>query len=279
VETAKIVGLTLAVAMFALLGCEGEWTDAPVGRTSCTLYDFLPGSHRALKMTSGNNGNNLYILDNFSYVHSYKRDGLYECAFDLENSYGFNGFPEDVFFAGNGFYVKDKASLKSQNDTEECYAKDGFFAVAGNELAVGSNAGIETWSIKPCTKRGNVSSWGVFALAATNSDYYAVEGAGAMQNLAMYSKSGTLGNTEPLSVMPGNEKNFCSASRLAANNYGVYLFDRECRKIGVFDNSAVWRKTINIDSLGIRNPLDIAAGEYSYVFILHEGGVEKINVF
>jgi len=260
-----------------LAGCGGEWGGGQVGRTSCSFDEFLPNAGRAVKMATGNNGNELYILDDFSYVYSYKRDNLYECAFNLENTYRFNGFPKDVIFANNNFYVQDGAVLKNKDDKEQCYAKDGFFAISGNELAVGNKSGVEIWNISNsnCPKRGSISSQNVLALAATNNEYYVAE----PQNLAMYSINGELIHREPMSSIPGNEKNFCSADRIAANDYGVYLLDTKCKKIGVFDNDAVWRKTISLDSLGIRNPLDIGAGEYSYIFIMHSNGVERVNVF
>ncbi|MCL1957245.1 MAG: hypothetical protein FWF63_07975 [Fibromonadales bacterium] len=257
-----------------LIGCGAEWGGGQVGRTSCSFDEFLPNVGRAVKMATGNNGDKLYILDDFSYVYFYKRDNLYECAFNLENTYRFNGFPKDVIFANNNFYVQDGAVLKTKDDKEQCYAKDGAFAVSGNELAVGKS-GVEIWNISDCSKRGSISSQNVLALAATNSEYYVAE----PQNLAMYSKNGQLIHLEPMSSIPGNEKNFCSVDRIAANNYGIYLLDKKCKKIGVFDNQAVWRKTISLDSLGIRSPLDIGAGEYSYILIMHSNGVERVNVF
>jgi hypothetical protein len=267
------------LAMLLLIGCGAEWGSGEVGRVSCSFGafsdDFPPYSNKAVKMATGNNGNNLYILDDFYYVHSYKRDNLHECAFDLEDSYKFGGFPSDVFFASNGFYVKDGTALKNKDDKEQCHAKDGFFAVSGNELAVGDKLGVEIWNITNCSKKSSISSQSVLALAATSSEYYVAES----QNLAMYSKNGELIRREPMSSIPGNEKNFCSADRITANDYGIYLLDKKCRKIGVFDNYAVWRKTISLDSLGIRNPLDISAGEYSHIFIMHPNGVEKVNVF
>jgi len=262
--------------MLLLVGCDGEWGGGEVGRVSCYFgsfsWDFLP-----VKMAVGNNGNDLYILDNSYYVHSYKRDNLYECAFNLEDSYIFGGFPKDVIFANNGFYVQDGAALKTKDDKELCYAKDGVFAVSGNELAIGDKFGMEIWNISGCSKKekGSISFQSVLALAATNSEYYVVEA----QNIAMYSKNGDLIHREPMSSIPGNEKNFCSADRIVANDYGVYLLDKKCKKIGVFDNYAVWRKTISLDSLGIRNPLDIGVGEYSYIFIMHQNGVERVNAF
>ena len=265
-----------------LLGCGDDWVSVTVGKTSCsfgTFDEFLPDLRSPRKIAAGNNGNNLYILDNSSYVHSYKRDKLYECAFDLENSYSFNGFPEDVFFANSSFYVKDGAYLKSQNG-EECHARTGGFAVYGNELAVGSTAGIETWNIKPCAKKGNISSQRVLALAATGSEYFAAEGISSEPgNLTVYSKSGGFVYSDPMSSIPGNEKNFCSADRVIANDYGVYLLDKKCGKIGFFSNQGIWQKSISLDSLRIRGVLDIAPGEYSYIFILHDRGVEKVNVF
>jgi hypothetical protein len=263
-----------------LLGC-GEWENAEVGRVSCSFGSFGSFSdfYRPVKIASGNDGNNLYILDNYS-VHSYRRDNLYECAFDWENTYTFNGFPNDVLFAGSNFYVQDRAQLKFTDNTEACSAKDGVFAIYGNELAIGSNAGIEIWDINSCVKKANISSQKVLALAATNSEYYVAEGiATEPQHLAMFPKNSSLVYREPMSSIPGNEKNFCSADRVIANNYGVYLLDKKCRKIGVFDNQAVWRKSMNLDSMGVRNVLDIAPGEYSHIFILHERGVEKVNVF
>jgi len=257
--------------LLLLIGCDGEWEGGQVGRISCTFDDFLPNVGRALKMASGNNGKELYILDDFYYVYSYKRDNLYECAFNLENTYRFNGFPKDVIFANNGFYVQDGAALKSKDDKELCYAKDGVFAVSGNELAVGGKFGLDIWNIPSCARKSSISSQDVLALTA----YYVAE----QQNLAMYSKNWEIIRKEPLSSTPGNEKNFCSTDRIAANDYGVYLLDKKCKKIGVFDNQAVWRKTISLDSLGIRNPLDIGAGEYSYIFIMHSNGVERVNVF
>jgi len=267
-----------------LLGCggEGRWESATVGKVSCsfgTFNDFLPSQRRPIKMASGNNGNNLYILDDFYHVHSYKRDALYECAFDLEDSYGFSGLSNDVLFANGNFYVQDRAQLKFMDNTDECYARDGFFAIYGNELAVGSNAGIETWSIRPCARKVNISSQKVLALAATDGEYIAAEGISTEpRNLTMYSKNGG-SYSDPMSLTPGDEKNFCSADRVAANDYGIYLLDKKCGKIGVYDNQAVWRKTIKLDSVGVRNPLDIAPGEYSYIFILHTSGVVRINVF
>jgi hypothetical protein len=259
-----------------LIGCGAEWGGGQVGRASCSFDEFLPNVGRAIKMATGNNGNELYILDDFSYVYSYKRDNLYECAFNLENTYKFNGFPKDVLFANNGFYVQDGAALKTKDDKELCYAKDGIFAVSWPELAVGDKFGVEIWNISGsnCSKKGNIPSQSVLALA-TNSEYYVAE----PQNLAVYSKNGGLIRREPMSSTPGNEKNFCSADRIAANDYGIYLLDKKCKKIGVFDNQAYWRKTLSLDSLGIRNPLDIGAGEYSFIFIMHSNGVERVNVF
>ncbi len=260
-----------------LAGCGAEWTSGEVGKTPCSFDEFLPNVGKALKMATGNNGNELYILDDFSYVYSYKRDNLYECAFNLENTYRFNGFPKDVIFANNNFYVQDGAYLKTKDDKELCYAKNGAFAVSGNELAVGDKFGVEIWSISGsnCAKKGNIPSQSVLALAATNSEYYVAEA----QNLAIYSKNGDLIRRESMSSTPGDEKNFCSADRIAANDYGIYLLDKKCRKIGVFDNQAFWRKTISLDSLGIRNPLDIGSGEYSYIFIMLSNGIERVNVF
>ena len=269
-----------------LIGCGdkyGEWGSATVGKVSCSFdsfNDFIPAGRKPAKMASGNNGNNLYILDDSHYnVHTYERDNLYECAFNLKDSYSFNGFLSDVISFGGNFYVQDRAQLKSWEDIKVCDAKDGVFSIYGNELAIGSNTGIETWSITPCTRKGDISSQKVLALAATGSEYYAAEAvATEPQNLAMFSKSGSI-YREPMSSTPGNEKNFCSADRVVANDYGVYLLDKKCKKIGIFDNQAVWRKSISLDALGIRNALDIATGEYSYIFILHESGVEKLNVF
>jgi len=273
--------------LLLLAGCGWEWGGGQVGRTSCSFDEFLPNAGRAFKMASGNNGQQLYILDDFSYVYSYKRDDLYMCAFNLENTYRFSGFPKEVLFANNTFYVQDGAALKNKENKEDkelCYAKDGVFAISGNELAVGDKFGVEIWNISGsgCSKKGNISSQSVLALAATNSEYYVAEAGGFANeplNLAMYSKNGAQIHLEPLSSTPGNEKNFCSADRIAANDYGVYLLDTKCKKIGVFDNYAVWRKTISLDSLGIRSPLDIGAGEYSYLFIMHSNGVERVNVF
>jgi len=276
--------MLIAICFFCiiLLGC-GEWESATVGKVSCSFGifdDFLPSARKPVKMVSGNNGNNLYILDASYYVHSYKRDNLYECVFNLNSSYYFNGLPNDVLFANGNFYVQDRAQLKSMDNTEACYARDGFFAIHGNELAVGSDVGIEIWNIKPCAKNISIYSQKIFALATTGSEYYAAEGiANKPQNLVMLSKNGSMIHREPLSAITGNEKNFCSADRVIANDYGVFLLDKGCGKIGIFDNQVVWRKTIKLDSIGVGNPLDIAFGEYSYIFILHTSGVVRINVF
>jgi len=268
-----------------LLGCGGEWESVPVGKASCSFgsfNDFIPAGRKPAKMASGNNGNNLYVLDDSYYnVHAYERDNLYECAFNLKDSYPFNGFLSDVISSGSNFYVQDRAQLKSWDDNKICDARDGIFSIYGNELAVGSNMGIEIWSITQtsCTISGNISSQKVLALATVSSKYYAAEGtATEPQNLAMFSKNGSV-YREPMSSTPGNEKNFCSADRVVANDYGVYLLDKKCKKIGIFDNQAVWRKTVSLGAIGIRNVLDIAPGEYSYIFILHENGVEKLNAF
>ncbi|MDR3001455.1 MAG: hypothetical protein LBU89_09345 [Fibromonadaceae bacterium] len=274
--------LRYGVLALILLGCGGEWESGTVGKASCSFGsfdDFLPAAHRPVKMASGNG--KLYILDDFYYVHSYKRDNLYECAFNLEESHGFSGFPNDVFSAGNNFYVQDRAVLKFLDDEVACNAnRNGVFAIHGNELAVGSEIGLEVWNINPCAKKNNVSSQRVLALAATDSEYFAVEGITAQPiNLTRYPKSGGFSSSDPMSQTSGNEKHFCSADRLVANNYGVYLLDKTCRKIGVYDNQAVWRKTISLDSLSIRNVIDITPAEYSYIFILHTSGVVKVNVF
>ena len=278
----------IAICFFCITlpGCGGEWESAPVGKASCSFgsfNDFIPEGRRPAKMASGNNGNNLYVLDDSYYnVHIYERDDLYQCAFNLKDSYSFNGFLSNVLSSGSNFYVQDRAQLKSRDDKKICDARNGIFSIYGNELAVGSNMGIEIWNITQtsCTRSGNnISSQNVLALAATGSEYYAAEGiATEPQNLAMFSKNGSV-YREPLSSTPGNEKNFCSADRVAANDYGVYLLDKKCNKIGIFDNQAVWRKTVSLNAIGIRNVLDIAPGEYSYIFILHENGVERLNVF
>jgi len=263
------------------LGC-GEWESATIGKVSCSFgsfNDFIPLGRRPVKMASGNNGGNLYILDDFYSVHTYRRDNLYECAFNLEYSDYFSGLPNDVISSGGNFYIQDGARLKSWEDSQVCYARDGVFSISGNELAIGSNMGIEIWSINPCAKKENISLQKVLALAATSSRYYAAEGiATEPQNLAMFSKNGSI-YREPMSSTPGNEKNFCSADRIVASDYGVYLLDKKCKKIGIFDNQAVWRKSVSLDAIGIRNALDIAVGEYSFIFILHENGVGRLNVF
>jgi hypothetical protein len=275
--------IAICFLCITLLGCGGEWESTPVGKVSCSFGsfgDFIPAGRRPAKMASGNNGNNLYILDDSYYsVHTYERDNIYECAFNLKDSYSFNGFLSDVIFSGGNFYVQDRAQLKSWKDIKVCDARDGVFSIHGDELVVGSNMGIEVWGINTCTKKENISSQKVLALAATGSKYYAAEGiATEPQNLAMFSRNGLV-YRDPMSSTPGNEKNFCSADRVVANDYGVYLLDKKCKKIGIFDNQAVWRKTVSLDAIGIKNVLDIATGEYSYIFILHERGVERLNVF
>jgi hypothetical protein len=263
---------------FTLLSCGGdwEWGGGNVGKVSCT---FSPSEYyRAVKIASGNNGDYLFVLDDFHYVHFYRRDRLYECAFNLEDYYSFSGMPKDVFFAEGDFYVQDMAQLKYSNDIEVCRANDGVFAVYGNELVVGRNTGMEIWSIRPCAKKGDASMLRTLAVAATNYDYFAVEGISATpENLVMIPKNGNYIYRDPMSSTLGNEKNFCSADRLAANNSGVYLFDKTCRKIGVYNNQGIWRGTIDLNSIGISNALDIAPGEYPYIFVLHSGGVEKIS--
>jgi len=264
-----------------LLGC-GEWENAPVGKTSCSFgsfNDFIPIGRGPVKMASGNNGNNLYVLDDSYYVHTYERDNLYQCGFNLKISDYFSGLPNDVISFGGSFYVQDRAQLKSWDDVKVCDARDGVFSIYGNELAIGSNKGIEIWNITQCATKGYIYSQKIFALTATSNAYYAAEGiATEPQSLTMLSKNGSI-YRDPMSSTPGNEKNFCSADRVVANDYGVYLLDKKCKKIGVFDNQAVWRKSIKLDSLGIRNVLDIATDKYSYIFILHQSGVERINVF
>jgi len=277
----KIFILFFCIALF---GCGGEWVSGDVLKTSCSFADFfsdfMPAAHKPIKMASGNNGNNIYILDDFYNVHSYRRDKLYECAFDLEDSYRFSDFPTDVLFADGSFYVQDLEQLKSMNDAELCRAKDGVFAIYGNELAVGSNTGVEIWSINPCFKKGDATMQRTLALAATNYEYFAVEGISATpQSLAMIPKNGSHIYRDVMSSTPGNEKNFCSADRLAANNSGVYLLDKTCKKIGIYDNMGVWQGTINLSSVGISGALDIAPAEYPYIFVLHNSGVEKISMF
>ena len=270
VETAerKIMRIAVCFICAFLLGC-GEWEDGKVGRTSCTFGtfdDFLPIGRMPLKMASGNNGNNIYILDESSYVHTYKRDNLYECALNLEYSDYFTGFPKDVISTGNTFYIKNGALLKSWDDVTVCDVRDGFFAISGNELAVGSNFGIETWNINSCTKTAPVSSQKVLALAATDNEYYAAE----ELNLTRYPKNGIPYSSPTIS-------DFCSIDRIIVSNYGVYLLDKACRKIGVYEHQPIWRRTISLDSLGVRGVLDIALAEHQYIFVLHERGVEKIS--
>jgi hypothetical protein len=249
-----------------IFACGGEWAGGSVGKTSCSFDDFMPNARRAAKMAAGNNGNNIYILDDFFYVHHYKRDNLYECAFNLEESYPFNAFPSDVFSADNGFYVQTGAELRFMDDTEACRAKNGIFAVYGNELAVESGTGLEVWGISPCVKKRDVSAQKISALTATDSDYFAAE----PQNLAMIPKNG--------SFIHRDFADFCSADRLAANNFGVYLLDNTCKKIVVYDNQGVWQRTINLSSLGVSGALDIAADKYPYILVLHSSGVEKISI-
>jgi hypothetical protein len=282
---------TLVIAFLVLLGC-GEWVDAPVGRVSCSFRgsffdlffeDWLPAGRKPVKFAAGNNGNILYILDNSSGVHSYRRDNLYDCTFEFERSHDFIRRLDDVFYATNGFYVQEGQSLKFMDESEACYASDGVFAINRNELGVGGNLRIETWSIatRPCVRGPTIASQRILALGSANGEYYAAEGdafATEPANLTFY-RNRTLIRREPLSTLPGNEKNFCSADRITANNHGIYLLDKKCGKIGVFHNDAVWRKTIRLDSLGIRNPLDITAAEHSYIFILHDRGVDRVNVF
>jgi len=273
--------VAISFLCIALLGC-GEWESTSVGKTSCSFgsfNDFIPVGRKPAKVASGNNGKNLHILDDSYYVHTYERDNLYECAFNLKYSDYFSGLPSDVISSGGTFYVQDRAQLKSWDDIKVCEARDGVFSIYGNELAIGSNMGIESWNINSCTKKETISTQKVLALAVTAAAYYVAEGiATEPQNLAMFSRNGSV-YRDPMSSTPGNEKNFCSADRVVANDYGVYLLDKKCKKIGIFDNQGVWRKSISLDVLGIRNALDIATGEYSYIFVLHESGMEKINVF
>ena len=262
VETAERKTMRIAVCFFCafLLSC-GEWESATVGRVSCELRNFN-GFSTPIKISIDRD--NLYILDNASKVHFYKRDDLYECVFDYQTTHLFTGFPNDVFPS----YVQDRTELKSFADASVCRnIRDGAWAIYGNELAVGSNMGIETWNINSCTRTGSVSSQKVLALAATSSEYYAAEDL----NLARFSKSSSSYRT-PIPEL-------CSKDRVIANNYAVYILDKTCRQIGVYDHQPLWRKTISLDSLGIRGSVDIASGEYSYIYILHANGIEKVNVF
>jgi len=268
--------VAISFLCIALLGC-GEWESAPVGKTSCSFgsfNDFIPAGRKPAKMASL--GNDLYILDDSYYnVHAYKKDDLSECSFSLEASYSFDGFLDDVIAFHGGFLVQDGPQLKSQENQNVCYARDGIFSFIGSDLVIGSDFGIEIWDIfPPCRKKETLSTQKVLAVAATGIAYYAVE----PQNLVTFSGTGSV-YRDPMSSTPGNEKNFCSIDRLVANNYGVYLLDKKCKKIGVYDNQAVWRKSISLDSVGIKNVLDIAPAEHSYIYVLYENGVEKINVF
>ena len=246
-----------SVIAFVILSCGGEWGGGTVGKTSCTFNEFNKISN-PVKMSYWEG--DLYILDYYSTVHSYRRDDLYECAFDIVEEEKLDGFPDDVFASDYGFHVKDREYL------DDCRVKDGVFAVYGNELAVGSSSGVETWSINNCARTGTISSFNTLALATHNGKYFVVEGV-----------------TEPLhlSVYPGNEPkqpllNFCSADRLVYNNHGIYLLDKKCNQIGVFDNLGVWQKNIDLDSVGIRNPIDIAPAEYQHFFVLHKNGMERL---
>jgi len=138
--------------MLLLMGCGAEWGIGPaVGRNSCSFDDPLPN---VKKMAVGDNGNKLYILDDYSRVYSYKRDNLYDCAFNFDTSYAFIGFPSDVLFANNdGFYVQDGMDLRSKNDKKLCSAKTGFFAVNGNDLAVGDKFGVDIWNFPVALKK------------------------------------------------------------------------------------------------------------------------------
>jgi len=275
---------TLLLLSGLLASCGGEWSapEDTAAVTRCSVRDPLPAGRSVLRAAMSTDAGALYVLDDFSSIYRYTRDPARTCAWEIDASWqtsgqlNLNGFVEDLDLVVGQLFWMDGAAWGG-TPGGSCAAERGAFAMAPGAagFAVGNMGGIDTWAVSGsrCTPGTPVSvGLPVLALAQDGEGYYAVEGGatGSPERLSVYSRSGVVLWREPLSVQTGNEKYFCSASRLRSGNSGIFLLDDKCRRLGVFNSDGSWRKTLDLDSLGVRNALDVMPGEQGNVYLLLE---------
>jgi hypothetical protein len=272
----------LAILVLSLLSCGGEWVDSDDSSTvtHCYTDERLPAGRSISRAAMAGDASSLYVLDNWSAIYRYTRDPVRTCGWELDGSWGsegqlsLDGFVEDLDLAGGRLLWMDGAALGSTVEMS-CIAERGPFAVApgGAGIAVGTSGGVRTWTLSGSTCALAALSFGSFpvlGLAQDGDGFYTVEGVSTPQNLVVYSRSGTELWREPLSATEGNEKYFCGVDRLRVGSSGIFLLDKKCGRLGIFNSDGVWRKTLDLDSLGVRAPLDVLPAEQGMLYILVE---------
>lgn len=271
--------------MISLMSCGGEWVSSPdsAGVTHCSS-ESLPAGRSVLRGALSPDGSSLYVLDNWSTIYRFQRHPVRSCGwepdFEWQNagSWSQPGFVQDLDYAVGLFAFQDGASISVSNGWE-CRAQSGPMALGpdGQSFLVATQGGIQGWvrSGSSCVKSSfSGSGFPVWVVAQESQRLFAIEGVGLFQNFVVFDLSGSVLWREPLSVQLGDPKYFCSADRLRSGPSGVFLLDKECQQLGVFERNGVWRKTLDLGALGIRRAIDIMPGEQGMLYILTENQQE-----
>lgn len=274
--------LSLAFSLLLYACSDSTWSDqdSQTVVVSCAFSDPLPSGRTPLRAALSGDGGSLYVLDDMSTVYRYAYDELGACRWSLDGdwqsggSLSLSGFVEDVDMGGSALLWMDGASLGGLHH-EQCYAQRGAFAAAPSGLgfAVGNQGGIHAWTLRDssCSRASpGLGLQPVLALDQDGDGYYAVEGTGTglPERLVLYDGKEQALWREPFSVIPGEEEYYCSATRLRVGHAGIFLLDAECGRLGVYDVDGRFRKTLDLNALGISSPLDIMPSPEGGLYVL-----------
>ena len=269
------------LSLLSFAGCEGEWVASDTAKTSCDLSETPFTSGMALTLSS--DGEVLYVLDRYYDVYRYARNDARVCAFDLDRTSDLSDakisvdYAKDIAVAGSFLYYYDGIGVRRYNDPDwHCDYSMNFMAVTGSYVFGAPSSGINEYKITSsgCSiaSDASFSAARVEAIAANSSIVAALETSGALtdppERFSVYDKfSGALKVRSALSSDTSSSLHFCSASRLRLSNSYALLLDAECGYLGVFNySSGMLEHKLNLSSIGIRSPVDIATvGDDLYI--------------
>jgi hypothetical protein len=271
------------LSLCLLASCGGEWTSGgTAGVEIGESWDELPMGRRAQRAVSAGGANEIFILDNNRSVYRFVRDGAAIFRWNLDRDFGslgvldFDGAVDDLGYAAGEFFGLN-GNIVSRSDGAECAvgSNKGFAAApSGASLIVaGSTVKEYEFSGNGCRLSQTVFPNAALAVAQGPSAYFAVLGSTTPVELAVAFKGSASVWREPLSLIEGNEKNFCSAERLVSNGVSLFLLDTKCRKLGVFYSDGAWLQTIPLDGLSLgASVLDVMAGDAGSAYLLLSNG-------
>jgi hypothetical protein len=236
----------------------------------------------AQRAVSAEGGSEIFILDNNRSIYRFVRDGAAIFRWNWDRDFGslgaldFDGAVDDLGYAA-GEFLGLNGNIVSRSDGAECAvgSNEGFAtAPSGTSIVVaGSTVKEHDFSGNGCRLSQTIFSNAALAVAQDAEAYFAALGSTTPVELAVAFKSGAAVWREPLSLIEGNEKNFCSAERLVSNGVSLFLLDTKCHKLGVFYTDGTWLQTILLGELGLgASVLDVMAGDAGSAYLLLSNG-------